>query len=331
MNVLTIAFLALPAAVAVFAAVMWLAESWRRWGWPGRAIAVGLGASLAGLALGRIAVQAPGTVLLFLGAALLIVGRLGLPARWIVRGAAVVLTLAALDAGSAKAPTSTQVRAWFVSLMMSGELRGPTNYIASAVNAAAVQAVVDESSNMVVTASNALAWAREEIPALEAVVTNTHISWLSADSAEAAGSNPVARCELIHAKVNTNAATVDAYLWFNLTPASAPIVPFEASVDSNGVEWATFPAVSNSFPSKVPIETSSGVVSCYVYTVSIPAEFQTLQLVPQTQVTFGGGASNSQLMVLGSVMMNGAIGRTTITTNGAYRLVHEGGVLVGVL
>jgi hypothetical protein len=261
---------------------------------------------------------------------LLIVGRLGLPARWFVRGAAVVLALAAMDAGSAKAPTSTQVRAWFVSLMMSGELRGPTNYIASAVNAAAVQAVVDESSNMVVTASNELAWAREEIPALEAAVTNTHISWLSADIEEAAGSNPVARCELIHARVNTN-ATVDAYLWFNLTPASAPIVPFEASADSNGVEWASFPAVSNSFPSKVPIETSSGVVSCYVYTVSIPAEFQTLQLVPQTQVTFGGGASNSQLMVLGSVMMNGAIGRTTIVTNGAYRLVYEGGVLVGVL
>lgn len=258
--------------------------------------------------------------------------------RWLVfragwlRAALVLLCFVwVTDLGATKGGgLSSNLRATYLTILANGTLKGPTNVVASAAGAAAVQAVVNNASNFVITASNALAWARAEIPDLEAVVTNTQIAWLTGDIPQSTGtSNLVARCDLLQAQQATN-GQINCFVRFNITPATAPIVQFEAGTEDG--QWQMFQAVSNSFPNLVPISLPDGVSSCYVYTVQTPAPLAGMALIPQQAMTFGGGSSNAPLAVLGSVMVNSKVGRTTSTvTNGSQRLVFEGGVLVGVL
>ena len=225
---------------------------------------------------------------------------------------------------------SGNLRATYLTIMANGTLAGPTNVVASAAGAAAVQAVVNSATTFMTTASNALNWARVEIPDLEAAVTNTKVAWLTGDVPQnTSGGNLVARCDLLQAQQSTN-GQINCFVRFNLTPATAPIVQFEAG--SADGQWQTFASVSNSFPNLVPVYMPDGVSSCYVYTVQTPAPLTGMTLIPQQAMTFGGGSSNVPLGVLGSVMVNSKVGRTTSTvTNGSQRLVFAGGVLVGVL
>lgn len=245
----------------------------------------------------------------------------------LVRVFAVVLFLYSIDVGATKGPyIGPRLIATYLSIMGDGSLAGPTNTIASATQLAAVNEVNAQSGAMLATATQGLAWASAEIDALSNEVAGTKIAWLGADLVTT-GANASARCDLIQA-VSSN-GFIDAYVTFNLTPSTAPIIPFEGAL-SNG-SWVSFPSVSNSFPAMVAVSTPLGVSSCYVYRVSVPDAFAHVRIMPQTEVTFGGGISNAPLSVLGGVMVNNKIGRTSILTNGSQRLVFQGGALVGVL
>lgn len=247
--------------------------------------------------------------------------------RWI----AAAFILAFVLMGSDKAPpTASVARMIYLSVMASGELRGPTNVIASASAAAAVQAVVDESSNMVAIASNILSWAAEDVPIIEDAVTNATFGWFTGDAPQnMAGSNVVARCDLVDAVAHSN-GMIDCYVAFNIVPASAPMIAFEAAA-SDGL-WHVFEPVSNSFPHLIGIATPSGVASGYCYTVSVPTALAGITLIPERAMTFGGGSSNAPLGVLGAVMVDGQIGRT-VETEIVPGVIgrFEGGVLVGIL
>jgi hypothetical protein len=250
-----------------------------------------------------------------------------------VRLAAVFFVLAVTFTGADKGGGGASVRralATFLTIMSDGSLRGPTNTIANAASVAAISAVNAESASMLAIASNALQWAQTDIPLLEIDVTNTAIAWLSADMPQSlANSNLVARCDLIRTEVSTN-GVITAFVAFNQTPASAPICAFEGSLD--GVTWETFVASSNSFPTLYPVATPDGVVSCLEYSVSIPASMLSVAIIPQREMTFGGGGSNSPLQVLGAVMVDNQIGRDgtfAVATNEQW--LFEGGLCVGVL
>jgi len=220
--------------------------------------------------------------------------------------------------------------AQYLTILSDGTMLGPTNQIASAAAAAAVAAVNAESANMLAIASNTLLWAQTDIPLIEVDVTNTAIAWLTADMPQRLSQiNLVARCDLLRTSVASN-GTISAFVAFNQQPASAPICDFEGSLD--GTNWLRFAATSNSFPTLYPISMPDGVVSCLEYTVSIPASMRTVTVIPQREMTFGGGSGNTPLQVLGAVMVNSQIGRdATVSVATNEQWIFEGGLLVGVL
>lgn len=244
--------------------------------------------------------------------------------------AMLVAFVALYDFGSTKGPViGPRLLATYLSIMADGTLRGPTNEIASATGAAAIDAVNGQNANMLSVISNGTQWARNELPLLEQAVDETQIVWLHFDIPQSLNSsNLVARCDLMRSEPQSN-GLVNCYMRFNMTPDTAPIIVFEASPATNVV--MSCPVVSNSFPRLYPVARPDGVSSCYVYTVSIPDELQGVTLVPIQGVTFGGGSANDPLKVLGALMVNTYIGRTTtvqVDTN--IWDVFEGGVLVGV-
>lgn len=248
--------------------------------------------------------------------------------RWLV----LVLVLLATYTGADKGGGGTAMRylAQYLTILSNGTMLGPTNQIASAASAAVVAAVNSESASMLQIASNTLLWAQTDIPIIEVDVTNTSIAWLTADIPQSlAQSNLVARCDLIRTSVSSN-GTISAFVAFNQQPASAPICTFEGSLD--GTNWQIFAAASNSYPALYPISMPDGVVSCLEYVVSIPATMRTVAVIPQREMTFGGGSSNTQLQVLGAVMVNNQIGRdATVSVATNEQWIFEGGLLVGVL
>lgn len=255
--------------------------------------------------------------------------RLRPPMRWAALFFVCFVTFSGADKGGGGAAVR-RAMATFLTVVSDGSLRGPTNVIASASSAAAISAVNAESAGMLETASNALLFAQTDLPVLEIDVTNTTIAWLTADLPQSlANSNLVARCDLVRTDVASN-GTISAFVAFNLSPASAPICSFEGSLD--GTNWETFVAYSNSYPTLFPVTTPDGVVSCLQYTVSIPASMLSVAIVPQREVTFGGGSSNSPLQVLGAVMVNNQIGRDgTVSVSADEHWLFEGGLCVGVL
>lgn len=248
--------------------------------------------------------------------------------RWVVLALVLFATYTGADKGGGG--TAMRYLAQYLTILSNGTMLGPTNQIASAASAAAVAAVNAESANMLQIASNTLLWAQTDIPIIEVDVTNTAISWLTADMPQSlAQSNLVARCDLIRTSVSSN-GTISAFVAFNQQPASAPICTFEGSLD--GTNWQTFAAASSSFPTLYPISMPDGVVSCLEYVVSIPATMRTVTVIPQREMTFGGGSSNTQLQVLGAVMVNNQIGRdATVSVATNEQWIFEGGLLVGVL
>jgi len=249
--------------------------------------------------------------------------------RWFVLALVLFVTYTGADKGGGVGSLSRYL-AQYLTILSDGTMLGPTNQIASAASAAAVAAVNAESANMLAIASNTLLWAQTDIPIIEVDVTNTTISWLTSDIPQSlARSNLVARCDLIHTSVASN-GTISAFVAFNRQPASAPICAFEGSLD--GTHWQTFVATTNSFPTLYPISMPEGVVSCLEYVVSIPDTMRTLTIVPQREMTFGGGSINAPLQVLGAVMVNSQIGRDdTVSVAADEQWIFEGGLLVGVL
>lgn len=249
--------------------------------------------------------------------------------RWLVLALVLCVTYSGADKGGGVGSFSRYL-AQYLTIMSDGTMLGPTNQIASAAAGAAVAAVNAESDNMLAISSNTLLWAQTDIPLIEVDVTNTSISWLTADMPQnLSQSNLVARCDLIRTSVSSN-GTISAFVAFNQQPASAPICAFEGSLD--GTNWQTFAAASNSFPTLYPISMPDGVVSCLAYTVSIPASMRTVTIIPQREMTFGGGSSNTPLQVLGAVMVNSQIGRdATVSVATNEQWIFEGGLLVGVL
>jgi ABC-type iron transport system FetAB permease component len=251
--------------------------------------------------------------------------------RGIRRWLALAFVVSFVAAGADKAPPlASSARMIYLTIMASGELRGPTNVIASAAATYSIQAVVDDAAHMAAVASNILSWAEADIPVIEDVVGNTVIGWITGDiPQDLASSNVVARCDLVNTITQTN-GNIDAYVVFNITPSSAPIVAFEAAA-ADGV-WYTFTPVSNSFPSLVGVSTPGGIVSGYVYTVATPDALAGITLVPERGMTFGGGSSNAPLGVLGAIMVGGKIGRTVETAIAPGVIGRfDGGILVGVL
>ena len=337
MMILAIPFLVLLGLMALFCAFMALRERWLALSAVARALLLSIAVGLVGVVVASSGVLVViGSVVSMTSVCLvfLLIGLLLLkPAKrlgaWPRVAAAVLIGCWMAESGG-KGPLSGNLRATYLTIMANGTLKGPTNVVASATGAAAVQAVVDTATNFVIAASNALSWARAEIPDLEAAVTNTQVAWLTGDIPQGTGtSNLVARCDLLQAQQSTN-GQINCFVRFNLTPATAPIVQFEAGTQEG--QWQTFAAVSNSFPSLVPVITPDGVSSCYVYTVQTPVLLTGMTLIPQQAMTFGGGSSNAPLSVLGSVMVNYKLGVTSSTiTNGSKRLVFTGGILTGVL
>lgn len=248
--------------------------------------------------------------------------------RWLVLVLVLLVTYAGADKGGGGA--AIRYLAQYLTILSDGTMLGPTNQIASAAAAAAVAAVNAESANMLAIASNTLLWAETDIPIIEIDATNTTISWLTADIPQSLSqSNLVARCDLIHTSVASN-GTISAFVAFNQQPASAPLCVFEGSLD--GTNWQTFVAESNSFPTLYPISMPEGVVSCLEYVVSIPAAMLTVTVIPQREMTFGGGSSNTPLQVLGAIMVDSQIGRdATVSVATNEQWLFEGGLLVGVL
>jgi len=253
---------------------------------------------------------------------------MGRRVRWVVLALVLFATYTGADKGGGG--TAMRYLAQYLTILSNGTMLGPTNQIASAAAASAVAAVNAESANMLQIASNTLLWAQTDIPIIEVDVTNTAISWLTADMPQSlAQSNLVARCDLIRTSVSSN-GTISAFVAFNQQPASAPICTFEGSLD--GANWQTFAAASNSFPTLYPISMPDGVVSCLEYVVTIPATMRTVTVIPQRAMTFGGGSSNTPLQVLGAVMVNNQIGRdATVSVATNEQWIFEGGLLVGVL
>lgn len=220
--------------------------------------------------------------------------------------------------------------ATLLTVMSTGELRGETNVVASAIAAAAVQGVLDESDATLASISNAIEWCRAAVPALETEITNTTISWLQGEMPASLDSvNPVARADLMRVVSSSN-GVANVYVALSLTPASAPVIQFEGCPISSS-NWVEAVVISNSFPVLHPVVTPGGVSSCYVYTVSIPAIMRNMVLLPDRQLTFGGGSSNAPLNVLGGIMMNGLLGVTGTReiAPGLYG-EFEGGALVEV-
>jgi hypothetical protein len=248
--------------------------------------------------------------------------------RWLVLALVLFCTYSGADKGGG----STAIRhlAQYLTILSDGTMLGPTNVIASAAAAAAVSAVNAESANMLAIVSNTLLWAQTDIPLIEVDTTNTSIAWLAADIPQSlAQPNLVARCDLIRTSISTN-GTISALVAFNQQPASAPICSFEGSLD--GTNWQTFAAASNSFPALYPISMPDGVVSCLEYVVTIPTTMRTITIIPQREMTFGGGSSNTPLQVLGAVMVDNQIGRdATVSVATNEQWIFEGGLLVGVL
>jgi len=337
-TILAVAFGTLLGVMALFCAFMALRERWLALSSVARAL-------LFYIAVGIVGVVAASSGVLFVVASVvsmasvcavfLLVGLLLLkPAKrlgaWPRIAAAVLIGCWMAESGG-KGPLSGSLRATYLSILANGTLAGPTNVVASAAGAAAVQTIANNASNFAVTASNAIAWAAAEIPDLSYAVTNTTVAWMTEDiPQDTAQRNLVARCDLMQALQGTN-GLITCYVRFNITPSTAPVVQFEAgTADGN---WYQFSSISNSFPNTVPLtDPISGVSSCYVYTVSTPAPLSGITLVPQMGITFGGGSSNKPLGVLGSLMVNYKLGVTSSTiTNGSKRLVFTGGILTGVL
>jgi hypothetical protein len=265
-----------------------------------------------------------------------------------------LVVFAGADKGAGPGGLSSRIQAIYLTLMGDGSLRGPTDTIASASQAAQVAGVNAAASNIVKVVSNTLAWVSADTPVLESIVTNTHIAWMTSDAVSSTNAiNISARCDLISCATNVD-GTLNAYVHVNGTPSSAPIVMFQVETEYDTVTCA---AVSNSFPSMVPVNTPDGVSSCYVYTVSVPTTKSWYEvdpdtgeathyssnvpfsptLIPVRNMSFGAPAvpplrSALPLQVLGALQVDNKIGRTTSTiTNGTHRLVFEGGVLVEVL
>jgi hypothetical protein len=177
--------------------------------------------------------------------------------------------------------------------------------IASAAAADAVSAVLDAATNMLVIASNVVAWASDDIAYLEIDATNMPIAWISGDVAKPlTDSNLVCRAELLSA--TATAGVLVASVVFNQQPSAGPTMLFECSID--GTNWIPCAITNSSYPSMVPITTPQGVSSCLQYTVSIPAQFVGLPLVPTREITFGNALH--PLDVSGAIMVNASIGRT---------------------
>lgn len=246
--------------------------------------------------------------------------------RWL----ALALVLCVVYCGADKGPGNfAAYLAQYLTVLTDGTLLGPTNTIASAATVSAIAAVNAESANMLQIASNTLLWAETDIPLIEVDVTNTAIAWLTADIPQSLDlSNLVARCDLLQASVSGGGITISVA--FNQEPASAPICNFEGSLD--GTNWQTFAAASNSFPALYPVSLPDGVVSCLQYYVTIPDAMRTISIIPQREMTFGGGSSNAYLAVLGAVMVDSQIGRdATVSVATNEQWLFEGGLLVGVL
>ncbi|MDD5706623.1 MAG: hypothetical protein PHR35_11930 [Kiritimatiellae bacterium] len=243
---------------------------------------------------------------------------------------AMLIAMTAMTWCGADKSVASRRLAQFVTALADGNLAGPTNVIASAVAAVAVQAVLNESDAMYNTSSQAVDWCYGEIPLLEDAITNTAIAWIQGESpAPLDQENPVVRADLMQSIAHTNGIH-DVYVAFSQTPASAPTIEWEACCDSNGVYYS-FSNVSNSFPVLFGIETPSGVSSCYLYAVSVPAALAGMELIPEREITFGGGSSNAPLSVLGSLSINDKLGITGVREIApGIAGTFEGGALVGV-
>lgn len=252
------------------------------------------------------------------------------PAGW--RLAALFIgMLCAVEAGYTKVAPSDAVRIMYLMLEDDKTLLGPTNHFASAVGAAAVQEVLDENDGWVTSASNSFQWARDKLPNLAAVVIDPtlKVAWMALEVDEAGtGSNAQARCYCMGASTNAD-GTLQFYVHFNLIPAFEPMVPFHATMEDGSV--VDLPAVSNSFPHLVSVKTPDGPADCYVYTVSVPMILANVALVPQSEIRFGGRDASQPFQVLGSLMINGRLGRTgeiPFASNKWWQF--EGGAMCGV-
>lgn len=237
----------------------------------------------------------------------------------------VVLMAAGAWYGADKGYVARTARvAQLLTVMADGGLRGPTNVIASAVAAAAVQGVLDESAGMYVTASQAVAWCWSEIPDLECAITNVAISYLQCEIPAPMDSlNPVARADMLQVATG-EAGLKHVMVAFSVVPSSAPMIEF----------WADdlqCTVVSNSFPATVDVVTPGGTTHCYVYTVQVPPALAGVVMLPEREITFGGGPNHAPLAVLGTLMVNDRFGFS------GERLIgpgvvgdFEGGALVGV-
>jgi hypothetical protein len=213
-----------------------------------------------------------------------------------------VVVLAAVIVGG----TKPSVRITFLTHFTStGELKGPTNVIASASAAAAVSAVVASTTNMLTIASNIVAWASNDISYLEIEATNMHIAWITGDAAKPlTDTNLVCRAELLSA--TSTSSLLVASVVFNQQPSAAPTLLFECSAD--GTNWVTCAITNSSYPTMYPVTTPQGVSSCLQYTVSIPAQFAHLPVIPTREITFGNALH--PLDVSGAIMVNTDLGRT---------------------
>lgn len=247
-----------------------------------------------------------------------------------IRLAIAGLLVVAVIQGSDKSPGAAQIfRAAYLTIMRDGTMPGPAGVaIASRAGADAIDAVVSQTAQTLATISNRLEWAMVDIPLLEEAVTNTRVAWICGDiPASTNVANPVARCELIGAQTNAQ-GNIDTYVLFNQTPASAPIVRFEAQTDP--ATFVSFDAVSNSFPHKVSVAIPGGVAQCYRYTIKVPDSCNQVSLFPVREIGFGRDAERP-LKVLGAVMVGNNIGRTVrkLCPDGKTE-VYTGGILTGV-
>jgi len=249
-----------------------------------------------------------------------------------VRGAvAVVAAGCIVAAGGSKGPGPAKMPlAQLLTVLATGGLPGPyAHNVASGVAAAAIQASIVASSNIVYQTMQVLEDAEAEIEALEEdAETLPDAMWLAVDLVP-----PSVDPRNLYAQIEGSDKVSDSriryYVSFSFEPALAPVMEFEVSVLPD--VWQTMTALTNSFPDYVERQRSDGSpVDCLWYEVDVPAPAVGLSLRPE--ISAGLGAPDAPLtsppltLTVDNVLQT--LGEGWFTTGLGFDLLAYDGVAV---
>lgn len=213
-----------------------------------------------------------------------------------------------------QSPASSRISQLVVALS-GGGLDDPSGVIGTATQLAAIQMFNDETAGIVSAASNVIYNALGEYASMtnRLASTNLSVAYIGYDLPRASppvSTNHNITATIVRTAQDATTNTLSAWVYFSETPETNVNVFLQASV-AEGV-WSELVPVTNYYPATTTIDS----LPCFRYDYTIPTGMRGVPLKPETDLKFGGFASDQYL----SVPASGVV----VTTNNVATTPYTG-------